>query len=1001
MAPFGSVPAGTRHDGQYRTVNLPASLPRYEGFASTLGGFARSPQASRALPSILRSTQELEEPLISEQQRESAFIESLQAPSLTNERSDTADGHAQQSFRPTSLLARSLGTLNEVFSRQKAGEAHAAEHEDATSARGALGGSPTAGSHGATPSMASDKQRSEDIVIGPMPDAREPPTTIKQTRAAQVQAALLCGVINSIITIPVMTSFAAIIFQDHFFQPVLGQMVKLVFLSSGVHQLIFSIKSTLPFAVGQVQDVGLIFLSAMATSIVETCSAAGKDSATTLGTVLLTLLLTTFLVGVLIILTGTLKLASLVQYVPLPVVGGYLGYVGYFCLASGVSLASGVNVDSPQTWLQLMQWDPAVKLAPAVVSTLLLMLVMSRFRSPWALPAVLIFIPGVFFVVLACLHKSLAQAQDGGWVARPQGDEDSGPFWEIYSLYNIHDLSFKGIYWAVMPRQIPTALALFFVVAFGSSLDVAAIQQDSPEPLDYNRELVTVGWSNVATAVAGAGFTGSYIFSQTIFTMRAGVNSRINGFIVSLLMLAIFVAPFSVIEYLPSYFFGSLMIWIGWEIARDWLFLAYHRVRGVEYGLLVATFMAIMVMGLELGIAAGIVAASLLFAYNYSKVLVTAFTVVPSRSGAVRTFEQRTVLEQFNPRCVAVSLSGYIFFGSSVKISDKVLEVAKATLSDASVLLDSLGNGQPNGSSGDTFEGSVRERFQAAAAVSPRFLLLDFRRVQGLDATAARTFYSLRSALERLEVELVLTHLPTTRPHIRQLLMAHGVMVESAVSDAHEDAHAVHQGCRAFDHMEAGLQYCEERFLEVALHYKLCKPRQMHMNLSEVLRAHLELPHAILPGPINYAKAAGELRAFMTVTHLQPGSPLFKQGEHSDVMFIVESGVVTCHMDFLRLHHRMQLPTLSQDVLAVAPVRQFDYGPGGIVGELDFFLQQARSFEAVCKDSCTLLCISRTSFEQMAQQAPKLLNLLQTIILRSTCLSVAHALEALERSGMD
>jgi hypothetical protein len=70
-----------------------------------------------------------------------------------------------------------------------------------------------AGSHGTTPSMASDKQHTEDIVIGPMPDAREPPTTTEQTRASQVQAALLCGVINSIITIPVMTSFAAIIFQ--------------------------------------------------------------------------------------------------------------------------------------------------------------------------------------------------------------------------------------------------------------------------------------------------------------------------------------------------------------------------------------------------------------------------------------------------------------------------------------------------------------------------------------------------------------------------------------------------------------------------------------------------------------------------------------------------------------------------------------------------------------------------------------------------------------------
>ena len=45
------------------------------------------------------------------------------------------------------------------------------------------------------------------------------------------------------------------------------------------------------------------------------------------------------------------------------------------------------------------------------------------------------------------------------------------------------------------------------------------------------------------------------------------------------------------------------------------------------------------------------------------------------------------------------------------------------------------------------------------------------------------------------------------------------------------------------------------------------------------------------------------------------------QGEHSDMMYIVESGVVTCHMDFLRLQHRMQLPAVSKEILAVAPVR--------------------------------------------------------------------------------
>lgn len=75
---------------------------------------------------------------------------------------------------------------------------------------------------------------------------------------------------------------------------------------------------------------------------------------------------------------------------------------------------------SPETWLQLLHWDPALKLAPAVVSTLALMLVMSRFKSPWALPAILVIIPGIFFVVLLGMDKPLADAQDSGWVARPQ-----------------------------------------------------------------------------------------------------------------------------------------------------------------------------------------------------------------------------------------------------------------------------------------------------------------------------------------------------------------------------------------------------------------------------------------------------------------------------------------------------------------------------------------------------------------------------------------------------
>ena len=55
-----------------------------------------------------------------------------------------------------------------------------------------------------------------------------------------------------------------------------------------------------------------------------------------------------------------------------------------------------------------------------------------------------------------------------------------------------------------------------------SSLDVLlAIQMDMGKQLDFNHELITVGISNTLSGLLG-GFTGSYIFSQTIFTFRTG-----------------------------------------------------------------------------------------------------------------------------------------------------------------------------------------------------------------------------------------------------------------------------------------------------------------------------------------------------------------------------------------------------------------------------------------------------------------------------------------------
>ena len=37
----------------------------------------------------------------------------------------------------------------------------------------------------------------------------------------------------------------------------------------------------------------------------------------------------------------------------------------------------------------------------------------------------------------------------------------------------------------------------------------------------------------MVTSCVGAGLTGSYIFSQTVFSMRGGVTSRLQGFVIA------------------------------------------------------------------------------------------------------------------------------------------------------------------------------------------------------------------------------------------------------------------------------------------------------------------------------------------------------------------------------------------------------------------------------------------------------------------------------------
>lgn len=129
---------------------------------------------------------------------------------------------------------------------------------------------------------------------------------------------LVYAIVNVIISAPGLYGYAAVIFNNPVFNNHMNALSKLVIFSSLVHQLGFFLFSSLDFAIGTVQDAGLIFLSGMANIIANEMSADGHSEEEIVSTTLVLLSLGTAALGLVLVLMGKFRLADVVSYLPMP-----------------------------------------------------------------------------------------------------------------------------------------------------------------------------------------------------------------------------------------------------------------------------------------------------------------------------------------------------------------------------------------------------------------------------------------------------------------------------------------------------------------------------------------------------------------------------------------------------------------------------------------------------------------------------------------------------------
>lgn len=137
-------------------------------------------------------------------------------------------------------------------------------------------------------------------------------------RLKTVATHLSYGLINCIMSVPFLYGYASVIFSAAPFAQYASRLAKLVVLSSAVHQVCFSIWSSLPFAIGQVQDAGLLFLSKIASRVAEDVSRRGGNEADVISTTLVALAVATSSLGLVLLVFGRARLTFCARDVMLP-----------------------------------------------------------------------------------------------------------------------------------------------------------------------------------------------------------------------------------------------------------------------------------------------------------------------------------------------------------------------------------------------------------------------------------------------------------------------------------------------------------------------------------------------------------------------------------------------------------------------------------------------------------------------------------------------------------
>lgn len=355
--------------------------------------------------------------------------------------------------------------------------------------------------------------------------------------------------------------------------------------------------------------------------------------------------------GIFQIIFGLLKIGKFVNFVPYPVISGFMSGIGAIIILLQLNPLVGIDFDgSPaQNLLHFFTSLNSIDFQSFLLGIITLGIVFftpKKIDSKIPAPLIALVMGTVLSVILNMNVRTIG---------------------EIPASFP--DFSFPLIGFSQLKIVIPLALTLAVLGAIDTLLTSLVADSLTKTKHNSNKELIGQGIGNIIVSLFG-GLAGSGATMRTVINIKSGGNSRLSGIIHAIFLIFVVLCFAPVASKIPMAVLAGILIKVGVSII-DYKFLKILRAAPKsDLAVMFFVFMITVLDDLILAVGVGIVLSSVLFAHNISNQMnVNIKGIEPEEK---TEDNESSIEEDIVNHIMVMHIKGVFFFGSASQVLARV-----------------------------------------------------------------------------------------------------------------------------------------------------------------------------------------------------------------------------------------------------------------------------------------------------------------------------------------